>query len=361
MAWTGVITNAGQALLDAWAGGGHTMTIDRAEVGSGITEAANLLTATQLAHYEAAASIIRVEAVAGGTKFKIQVAPATSEAYNATEIGIYAHIDSEASVLMALHQDPEGGVAVPTRSQSPDFAFALYCIHAISNTSQLTVNIDPNAYVSMSTFNTAITSLENSKLAKTGDAKDATVAYTSADITDSAAAYNTGWTSAGKLTSGEKFSVVLNKISTMMKNLRWIHKLIGDTDISALSTEHTIAGALSKLNTDLSYKSITLTKAHANISDVEYARVSMSGKIGVAAFKFTVSAAITDNTAVLFTGNTNNLNQTYRGLAWSVNLSPADAAVIRVAALPTGNIANFYTAGGIPANQYEGFIVFFTN
>lgn len=119
----------------------------------------------------------------------------------------------------------------------------------------------------------------------------------------------------------------------------------------------------SKLNTDLSYKTIALlTKAHANISDVEYAKVCMSGKIGVAFFKFTVSAAITDNTAVLFTGNTYIPNQAYRGSLHSVNVSPTEAAIIRVAVNSgSGDIINFYTPTGIPVGQYEGSITFFTN
>ena len=251
MSWTGVITNAGQALLDQWAAGGHTMTIDRAAVGSGITSLADLLTATNLAHYEAAASIIKVEAVTGGTRFKIQVSPSASEAYQATEIGIWAHIDSEASVLMALHQDTEGGVAVPTQSQMPDFAFALYCIHAISNTSELTVNIDPSAFVSNAVFTEAVESLDSTKLAKTGDSKDNVTGFTSGDEADTAVTYDAGWSTVPALASGLKHSALFNRISTMMKNVRFLWKLIGDTDISGLSSQHTVTGALSKLNTDL--------------------------------------------------------------------------------------------------------------
>ena len=36
MAWIGVITNAGAAILAQWAAGGHSMTIDRATVGAGV-------------------------------------------------------------------------------------------------------------------------------------------------------------------------------------------------------------------------------------------------------------------------------------------------------------------------------------
>ena len=251
MSWTGVITNAGQALLDQWAAGGHTLTIDRAAVGSGLTAAADMLTATNLANQQAAASIISKEAVAGGTKFKILISPAETTAYTATELGLWAHIDSNTSVLMSLHQDEAGGIAIPTRTQSPDFAFAMYIIHAINNT-DLTVNIDPNAYVPNSVFSEAISTLDSTKLAKTGDAQSNTVTFESDDAADSEVTRETAWTTVAKLTSDETLKSMLKKISGMFKNVRRHEKIIGTpSDIAALSNAGTISGALSKLNTDL--------------------------------------------------------------------------------------------------------------
>ena len=306
MSWNGVVTNGGRDLLDEWSEGGHTLTIDRAEVGSGLTDVANMRTAVGLAHRETTAAIVAKEAVEGGTKFKILVSPAETTAYVATEIGIWAHLDSQASVLMSLHQDESGGVAVPTRAESPDFAFAMYIVHAISNTDALEVTIDPNAYVSNSRFVEAINVLTDTKLDLDGDAKNVVVTYTSedaaaptaweaitvmssgkkfsevlnllsgavknlrflktkvddtkdskvtfttGDAADTSISTTTGWSTVDALASNSPHSTLLNRISIMMKNVRFLWKLIGDTDISSLSSQHTITGALSKLNTDLS-------------------------------------------------------------------------------------------------------------
>lgn len=157
MSWQGVVTNQGAALLAAWAGGGHMLHIDGATVGSGITEAANMRIATALAHSEANASIIKKEPIPGGTKYKIQVGPASTAAYTAHEIGLWAHLDNDStSVLLALHQDAGSGVDVPLASVSPAFFFALYITHAISNDGTVTVNIDDSANVSQATLEDAL-------------------------------------------------------------------------------------------------------------------------------------------------------------------------------------------------------------
>lgn len=151
MSWNGVITNAGQALLDSWSQGGHTLTIDGATVGSGITPAANMRIATALANEVGNASIARTDHVENGIRFKVQVA-AGAAAFNATEIGLWAHLDSGSSVLLALHQDTDGGVAIPAASVTPDFVFALYLIHAVSNTEDLEVNVDTSALITASSL-----------------------------------------------------------------------------------------------------------------------------------------------------------------------------------------------------------------
>lgn len=85
------------------------------------------------------------------------------------------------------------------------------------------------------------------KLDKTGDAQDNTVTFTSADVADGG---TTAWTIVAKLTTSEKLSSVLNKVSVMFKNIRYLYKMLGTTDISAIGGG-TVTGAISKLNTDL--------------------------------------------------------------------------------------------------------------
>ncbi|MCM1326971.1 MAG: hypothetical protein NC249_10150, partial [Lachnoclostridium sp.] len=82
---------------------------------------------------------------------------------------------------------------------------------------------------------------------------DHAAAFTSADVADGSA---TAWTTVTKLTSGEPHKTIFNKISTMFKNIRYLYKMLGTTDISAIGNG-TVTGALRSLNTNIAYKNIT--------------------------------------------------------------------------------------------------------
>ena len=162
MSWIGVITNAGTALLAQWTSGGHTLTIDKATVGSGIRSAVNLRTATALAHEEADASIVSAKEVTGGTQFRIRVSPAAVTAYTAHEIGIWGHLDNDQELtLIAIHQDADTGVEVPTAASMPSFQFDLYCLHAIGNEGTLNITLAEEVYPTMDEMNTAIGAVQD--------------------------------------------------------------------------------------------------------------------------------------------------------------------------------------------------------
>lgn len=93
-------------------------------------------------------------------------------------------------------------------------------------------------------------SIPETYLKKTGDSKDNTASFTSADSLTPAA-----WADVPVLATGEKHSSILNKISTMFRNIRWLYKMLGTTNIASIGGG-TLTGAISKLNTDLSYKDI---------------------------------------------------------------------------------------------------------
>lgn len=245
MSWMGVITNAGQSLLDQWLVGEHTLTILGATVGSGITPAVNMRSAAALANEEDDASIVGTEENNGATKFKVQVSGAPATAYVAHEIGIWAKLDNGERTLLALHQDADTGVAIPKKADAPNFAFMLYAIHNIDNDGTLVVNIDETAFVSTGTFNSAISTLNTEKLDATGNSQDCTVNFISGDRSSP-----TAWEAVDVVNTGEKHSSLLNKITTMIKNVRWLYKMLGTTDISSIGGG-TVTGALSKLNTDL--------------------------------------------------------------------------------------------------------------
>ena len=75
------------------------------------------------------------------------------------------------------------------------------------------------------------------------DTKGSVVTYTSTDVADGAA---TSWTTVAKLTSGETHASILAKLSNMFKNVRFLYKMLGKTNISAIG-DGTVLGALSAL------------------------------------------------------------------------------------------------------------------
>lgn len=77
------------------------------------------------------------------------------------------------------------------------------------------------------------------------DLTDNTVAFTSGD-----AASPTGWTAVDVLTSGLSLKTLLNRISTMIKNVRYIWSKIGTASMGTTAT--TITGAIAEHETDIS-------------------------------------------------------------------------------------------------------------
>lgn len=155
-----VVTNAGKALLQQWAGGG-TLTIDGAKAGAGAVSQLNLINQTAVTQEKQTLSIISAKQVEGGTQFHVQIT-APDAGYTAKQIGIYGHLGSGDSTLIALYQD-ESGITVPSKAEMPDFVYAFYATIQASNTGTLSVTLDASALVTQATLNAAV--------AKAGDMK----------------------------------------------------------------------------------------------------------------------------------------------------------------------------------------------
>ena len=155
-----VVTNAGKALLQQWAGGG-TLTIDGAKAGAGAVSQLNLINQTAVTQEKQTLSIISARQVEGGTQFHVQIT-APDAGYTAKQIGIYGHLGSGDSTLIALYQD-ESGITVPSKAEMPDFVYAFYATIQVGNTGTLSVTLDASALVTQATLNAAV--------AKAGDMK----------------------------------------------------------------------------------------------------------------------------------------------------------------------------------------------
>lgn len=97
-------------------------------------------------------------------------------------------------------------------------------------------------------------------LLKTGDSAENTVTFESSDSEDAQA-----WTDVSVMKNAEKHKSLFGKISTMFKNVRFLYKLLGTTDISLLG-DGTVTGVLNELKwvaftgiySDLSNKPLSL-------------------------------------------------------------------------------------------------------
>lgn len=83
-----------------------------------------------------------------------------------------------------------------------------------------------------------------------GDTANNIVSFTSSDVADG---LTSAWTTVSKLSSGEKHSSIFAKVSQMFKNVRYLYKMLGTTDISKIGNG-TCTGAISSLNSGLANK-----------------------------------------------------------------------------------------------------------
>ena len=98
------------------------------------------------------------------------------------------------------------------------------------------------------------TTYSSSKIT-TFDTKDNVVSFDSYDVEEI-----TEWTDVDVLESEEKHSSIFSKISTMFKNIKYIWKMIGQTDISSIG-DGTITGTINMLNDKASFFSNTYMKS----------------------------------------------------------------------------------------------------
>lgn len=95
--------------------------------------------------------------------------------------------------------------------------------------------------------NVVLTAENVGAVATGGDTAENTATFTSSDVADGSVS---AWTSVPKLSSGEKHSSIFAKVSQMFKNVRYLYKMLGTTDISKIGNG-TCTGAISSLNSSL--------------------------------------------------------------------------------------------------------------
>ena len=103
---------------------------------------------------------------------------------------------------------------------------------------------DYTDFADIQDINDNMDKIDEELAAPTGDTADSTATFTCSDVSDGDAA---AWTNVPALTSGETHKSIFAKMSQMFKNLRYLYKLLGTTDISSIGNG-TVTGGLSSLN-----------------------------------------------------------------------------------------------------------------
>lgn len=147
MSWKGVITNAGNELLNGWTAG-KTLEITRAAAGTGRVEELAMIVQTDLVNQKQEISILSSVETLDGQRLSMQITP-QAVGYALNQIGVFAQLDGGEEAMLALYQtDTDAGVDIPSTGEMADFIYTFYGMLEMANTGTLQVNTDPAALAS---------------------------------------------------------------------------------------------------------------------------------------------------------------------------------------------------------------------
>ena len=234
MAWTGLLlTVDGRNALNQ-AQVNNRLNIKSIVVGDGKAPA-NYSTQKNLVHQLYELTDINIEKT---EKECILTAdfPKVDYDYYFREIGVIVTTDDGDKLYVYDNCGDEAQLIISSDVEATEKRLRLYI--TISDVAEITITAPSIMYVDYDTYE------RDKELAKTSDTKDNIVTFTSSD---SEAAEE--WTDVPELESGENHARILAKISTMFKNIRYLYKMLGTTDISKID-DGTITKILSTLNSE---------------------------------------------------------------------------------------------------------------
>lgn len=158
--WNGVITNAGNSLLNEWVNE-KALNFDSAAAGQGAVAVAAMMAQTALVSQKQTASLLGGEQVTGGIRLKIRIAAPTT-AYTLNQFGVWASVTGGNTTMIALFQ-LEDGIPIPSKTESPDFVYTFYALISSSNAGTWTMTVDTSACVTQGDMTTAITQAVSTK------------------------------------------------------------------------------------------------------------------------------------------------------------------------------------------------------
>lgn len=133
-------------------------------------------------------------------------------------------------------------------------------------------------------------------------------AFSSADVSDGIVDYTSGdsdspssWSNVSVLTSGLSLKTLFERISTMIKNVRYIWNKFGTTNISSIG-DGTVTGAISTINDNVNRNdALSLTKNASYIGDFSNNSYRMAGHIVLINGYFKFASTSVPNASTLFT------------------------------------------------------------
>jgi len=151
--WTGVVTNAGDDLLNQWAGG-EGLHIEGACAGEGTVEEAALMAQTGVTNAKPGASIVGHRKISKGIQIQMQITP-PPDGYTLRQLGVTARVGDGPPALLAIFQNAEG-IPIPGQADTQDFVYTFYGGIVMDNSGKFTVTVDASALVSIETLHNSI-------------------------------------------------------------------------------------------------------------------------------------------------------------------------------------------------------------
>lgn len=178
------------------------------------------------------------------------------------------------------------------------------------------------------------------------DLTDNTVAFTSGD-----SASPTGWTAVDVLTSGLSLKTLFNRISTMVKNVRYIWNKIGTASMGTTAT--TITGAIAEHESDISTlnsktesSAVTYSRNTSCVSAVE-GSMQRFGNVVAGTIIFTMSSAVSDINISLITGL-----PAPRAVQQFIIMCVNDYSMTRAQLTSSGTLRTWYSRTFVSGNSY---------
>lgn len=267
-----VITNAGQNLIASAIAGGQAINFTAVKTSTHVYPAGTaLLNLTSLSDVKQTVAPTSVDVYNNNVVQISARVPNTgiATAYLINTIGLFGSADGAETLIAVLTaQTPD---EVPVFDAEAPAAFIFNIQMTIQNADEVVFEVNDTGTATVADLNRVAQPFTGATASAAGSVgrvpapaagankkflcgdgtwtapADMVEDFTSSDVADGSA---TAWTGVNPLTSGETNKSIFAKLSQMFKNIRYLYKMLGTTDISSIGNG-TVTGGLSSLNDSL--------------------------------------------------------------------------------------------------------------